>query len=110
MVSTNAIIGKWTVLSLSSTDGKNRYWLCRCKCGKEADVRQDNLNARLSTMCRSCGNHARAMPVVSRDGTVRYPTFTAAAKALGLDKRTLHLAIDLEAREQGHVWQFEEVG
>lgn len=31
--------GEWTVLSYAGVKGKNGYWLCRCSCGKEQEVR-----------------------------------------------------------------------
>jgi hypothetical protein len=48
------------------------------------------------------------MPVVSRDGTVRYDTLTAAAKKLHMDKRTLKLAIETGTPAWGHVWLFAD--
>lgn len=47
------VFGNWTVLSLSDqTDSsKNRYYLCKCTCGKEKIVMGGNLKRGLSTSC-----------------------------------------------------------
>lgn len=44
--------GRLVVLEEKSRRGKSRTWLCRCDCGKETIVRQDNLK---SENTKSCG-------------------------------------------------------
>ncbi len=44
--------GNLTVLSYAGKKGKQPFWLCRCDCGKELEVRQSNLQ---SGHTRSCG-------------------------------------------------------
>lgn len=44
----------WTLLSFSGKRGQRCYWLCRCICGKEKEVLQDNLVSGKSRSCRSC--------------------------------------------------------
>jgi hypothetical protein len=45
---------KWTVIAGPRIAGANhsKFWTCRCSCGTEKEVRQDNL---LSGKSRSCG-------------------------------------------------------
>jgi len=47
---------KWTVTGGPSIKGANhsKFWTCRCACGTEKEVRQDNL---LSGKSGSCGCH-----------------------------------------------------
>ena len=46
------IFGRLIVLSESRSDGKDRWWLCQCECGKRKDVRQSLLKRGAT---RSCG-------------------------------------------------------
>lgn len=43
--------GKWTVISRSPNIGYVAIYKCRCKCGKEKDVRAMHLVSRRSTSC-----------------------------------------------------------
>jgi hypothetical protein len=45
--------GFWTVLE-RQFEGKGVRWLCKCECGKEDYVPQNNLLNGVSTKCRSC--------------------------------------------------------
>ena len=44
--------GRLTVVSLGKSKNKKRYWLCRCQCGRAAEVTTDKLN---SGHTKSCG-------------------------------------------------------
>jgi hypothetical protein len=101
-------IGDWTVIAAAPKKGKYKQWECRCKCGATHSVRQDNLKWGRSKQCALCGKRLASMPVVSRDGTVRYNTLTTAAKKLQMDKRTLKLAIETGTPAWGHVWLFAD--
>lgn len=46
--------GHWSVLYFSGMKKYHAMWRCRCRCGTEADVRQDNLVKGTSTQCRRC--------------------------------------------------------
>lgn len=48
---TGKIFGKWTVLQFSHSKKNNRYWLCRCECGKEKTVCVAHLTSRASSSC-----------------------------------------------------------
>lgn len=52
--------GKWTVLSHSPhlSSASRHYWLARCSCGNEAQVRGDALKTGGSTSCMDCGLQA----------------------------------------------------
>ena len=58
---TGYILGNLTVLrSTSKTDEKRkRYWLCRCKCGREFLVKHDDLLGKRVTSC-GCSSAASA--------------------------------------------------
>lgn len=43
--------GDLTVLSYAGKRGGSHYWLCRCSCGRELEVRQSNLLGGHSTSC-----------------------------------------------------------
>ena len=50
---TGKIFGRLTVIKLvKRKNDKHRYWLCKCKCGKYSEVRQDALT---SNKTHSCG-------------------------------------------------------
>lgn len=50
---TNQVFGRWTVLSkVQAPPGVKAKWLCRCSCGKEGAVFQNNL---VSSISKSCG-------------------------------------------------------
>lgn len=51
---TGQVFGEWTVLSYAGVKGKNSYWLCRCSCGKEQEVRGTHLR---SGQTKSCGHN-----------------------------------------------------
>ena len=59
---TGYILGNLTVLrSTSKTDEKRkRYWLCRCKCGREFLVKHDDLLGKRVTSC-GCSSAASAL-------------------------------------------------
>lgn len=46
------VFGRWTVLFENAKVNKNRMWQCRCDCGNERSVNQQNLKHGTS---RSCG-------------------------------------------------------
>lgn len=48
------VIGSWTVLREVESRKLSRYWLCRCVCGDEVQVRQGALRNGLSNKCRKC--------------------------------------------------------
>lgn len=49
-------IGKWTVISKSNkqTKNKNTYWLCQCECGTQQDICGSDLRRGKTTQCRKC--------------------------------------------------------
>jgi len=58
----------WTVIDgpvRESLNNSHRLWLCRCICGRESWVRQNNLRTGDSRMCRSC-SCSRYSPEVQR--------------------------------------------
>ena len=71
---TGYIFGNLTVLrSTSKTDEKRkRYWLCRCKCGREFLVKHDDLLGKRVTSC-GCSSAASA-PTASAPLTASVPT------------------------------------
>lgn len=46
--------GQWTVLGYSHANGKDSFWLTKCKCGNESTVRGTNLKSGNSKSC-GCG-------------------------------------------------------
>ena len=44
----------WEVLEFSHKKNGSSYYLCRCRCGKKATVRDSNLRKGVSTQCKSC--------------------------------------------------------
>lgn len=44
-------VGEWQVLDNSKTVKGDKYWLCRCSCGKEVFVIGKNLRRRISLSC-----------------------------------------------------------
>jgi len=59
---TGKAFGMWTVLQFESRRGKDYYWRCICKCGKEKSVRANSLIGGLS---KSCG-HSRATDLTGK--------------------------------------------
>jgi hypothetical protein len=57
------IFGRLEVIGTGRRKGRHRLWICRCRCGKEKEIRGDNLIAGVST---SCGCFHRE--VVSKHG------------------------------------------
>ena len=51
---TGQIFGKWTVLHFAKREPDDRFWLCKCTCGRERTVRQRNLLQGLSQSCGTC--------------------------------------------------------
>jgi len=43
--------GRWTVISYTETRGNARYWLCRCECGRQRNVRGALLRAGKTLSC-----------------------------------------------------------
>jgi hypothetical protein len=50
--------GRWTVLSLGERiiPRGHRYWLCRCDCGTEREVKGGSLRNGSSVSCRKCSH------------------------------------------------------
>ena len=50
--------GRWTVLSLGERiiPRGHRYWLCRCDCGTEREVKGGSLRNGSSASCRKCSH------------------------------------------------------
>jgi len=55
--------GRWRVLRYACRENGATYWLCRCKCGREREVRADNLRRDLSTQCLWCANRNRGKKI-----------------------------------------------
>jgi hypothetical protein len=53
---TGKVFGRWTVVGLDHTDKQNKYWLCKCECGKERVVRAGDLprTSNSSNKLRKC--------------------------------------------------------
>lgn len=52
---TGEIYGKWTVLKQAGRASRGHVlWLCRCECGREKEVRGDQLRAYKSLSCGGC--------------------------------------------------------
>jgi hypothetical protein len=56
---TGETFGSWTVLGYVGyrkyrRDDYTHFWKCKCKCGREKNVRGNNLLGGTSTKCRSC--------------------------------------------------------
>lgn len=49
-------IGKWTVISKSNkqTKNKNTYWLCQCECGTLQEICGTDLRRRKTLQCKHC--------------------------------------------------------
>ena len=49
-------INDWTVLGFSHLHptSRNQYWICKCKCGTEKEVKVDNIMDGTSKCCISC--------------------------------------------------------
>jgi hypothetical protein len=47
----NKKFGRWTVLGLSKSTGHEKFWLCRCECGIEKEVRTSPLVRGRSLSC-----------------------------------------------------------
>ena len=47
---------RWTVVRFDARRGGRRWWVCRCACGTERPVREDNLRAAVRPS-HSCGCH-----------------------------------------------------
>ena len=45
------VFGRLTVLSLTRTENKRSYYLCKCECGVEKEIRQDSLKSGRTTSC-----------------------------------------------------------
>lgn len=43
--------GRWTVLGFSGKKHGNLYWLCRCSCGTEKEVKGGNINKKKTLSC-----------------------------------------------------------
>lgn len=52
---TGQTFGRWKVLGFAKVSKGHRYWLCRCKCGKQKPVEESGLKLGRSTGCISCG-------------------------------------------------------
>lgn len=46
--------GDWVVLGFSKSLRGNSFWICRCQCGKEQEVKGARLRSGKSTGCHSC--------------------------------------------------------
>lgn len=51
------VFGKWKVIQYKRKDKKyNKYYLCRCECGEEKELRVDKLKYKTPTRCQSYTN------------------------------------------------------
>jgi len=50
----NMQFGQWTVLRRVEQGNHRTRWICRCSCGNERHVEQNNLRSGGSTKCRDC--------------------------------------------------------
>ena len=58
------------VLSEAEKRGKNRYWLCKCDCGVEKEVQQDNLRTGNT---KSCGCYKKE--IMTKHGMTNDPIY-----------------------------------
>ena len=86
---TGYILGNLTVLrSTSKTDEKRkRYWLCRCKCGREFLVKHDDLLGKRVTSC-GCSSAASA-PLTASAPTASASALTASAPSTFIKIRAI---------------------
>lgn len=59
--------GRWTVVGTVVVKGTNRYWPCRCECGKEVLVGQANLTRGVSLSCGCLRREMRTTHGKNRD-------------------------------------------
>ena len=87
---TGYILGNLTVLrSTSKTDEKRkRYWLCRCKCGREFLVKHDDLLGKRVTSC-GCSSAASAPTASASALTASASALTASAPSTFIKIRAI---------------------
>ena len=76
--------GRWTVLSLGERiiPRGHRYWLCRCDCGTEREVKGGSLRNGSSASCRKCSHLGELyIPVDSNCELGEIPPWFLVAKA-----------------------------
>ena len=85
---TGYILGNLTVLrSTSKTDEKRkRYWLCRCKCGREFLVKHDDLLGKRVT---SCGCSSAVSALTASAPTASVSALTASAPSTFIKIRAI---------------------
>lgn len=66
--------GLWTAVSRAPNRGPSVYWVCRCQCGNEREVRADGLKNGRST---SCGCRPYELQTHGRATTPEYKAWTA---------------------------------
>lgn len=52
--------GKWLVIKKVSSRKGQPYWLCKCGCGKEKEIRGSSLRYSKSVGCKSCNMRERS--------------------------------------------------
>lgn len=66
---TGKTFGRWTVLRMSSRNGRRRHWECICTCGAVKAVNQDNLTRGLSKSCGCLNSELRRERGLRRKGS-----------------------------------------
>ena len=70
-------IGKWTVISKSNKQTKNRnvYWLCECECGTLQEISGSDLRRGKTLQCRKCAGTSPKdkdkLPIKHRENEIR---------------------------------------
>ncbi len=54
LMNCNEKIANWTIIGPCIIKSKKKYYLCRCDCGYEKEVREDNLKNANSKYCSKC--------------------------------------------------------
>ena len=60
---------RWLAVRVTRYVHQGAVWLCRCECGREAEVRADNLKSGVSEQCARCADTSRKQ---QRDEKGRY--------------------------------------
>lgn len=73
-IAPGTIIHSWTVVRAASPRGYRRYWHCRCVCGRERDVWEENLARGVS---KACGCTSKRKTHGHSPMGIRSPTMTS---------------------------------
>lgn len=84
--------GDWHVIKRSERQSREIYWLCRCRCGVEKEVKGKNLVSRTSTWCPSCAKKKCTVGELRRRERIKAGlTLAAIAELEGISKQAVFL-------------------